>query len=173
MLLGPIVGLYNLSGPTWIATIQLMHWHCVFAALLWTPSFCLPSALRGAGDVAFTMKVSIASMWVFRIGGSYLLAQGMGLGVLGGMDHHLFGLGIPGRAVFPSFPSGRLAHPGGASLSARFLLVPNREKETGFPAGKTCLLVCWYLFCASGQIRLRDMLPCSRALARARAALLR
>lgn len=83
LLLGPIVGLYHLSGPTRAATVQLMHWHCVFAALLWTPSFCLPSALRGAGDVAFTMKVSIASMWVFRIGGSYALAQGLGLGVLG------------------------------------------------------------------------------------------
>jgi putative MATE family efflux protein len=83
LLLGPIVGLYNLSGPTREATVQLMHWHCVFAALLWTPSFCLPSALRGAGDVSFTMKVSIASMWAFRIGGSYVLAQGLGLGVLG------------------------------------------------------------------------------------------
>lgn len=83
LCLGPVVGLYNLSGPTQAATVQLMHWHCVFAALLWTPSFCLPSALRGAGDVAFTMKVSIASVWVFRIGGSYVLAQGFGLGVLG------------------------------------------------------------------------------------------
>lgn len=83
VFLGPIVSLYNLSGPTRAATVQLVHWHCVFAALLWTPSFCLPSVLRGAGDVAFTMKVSIASMWLMRIGGSYLLARGMGLEILG------------------------------------------------------------------------------------------
>ena len=29
------------------------------------------------------MKVSIASMWLMRIGGSYLLARGMGLEILG------------------------------------------------------------------------------------------
>ena len=83
VLLEPIVELYNLSGFTRAATIELMQWHCVFAALLWTPSFCLPSALRGAGDVAFTMKASIASMWVFRIGGSYVLARTLEIGVLG------------------------------------------------------------------------------------------
>ena len=29
------------------------------------------------------MKVSVASLWVCRIGSSYLLAQGLGLGLLG------------------------------------------------------------------------------------------
>lgn len=81
--LGPIVGVYGLSAATAELTARLMAWHCLFAALLWTPAFCLPSALRGAGDVSFTMKVSIVSMWVCRIGGSYLLAAGLGLGLLG------------------------------------------------------------------------------------------
>ena len=83
LCLGPIVSLYNLTPQTRDTTVLLMQWHCVFAALLYTPAFCLPSALRGAGDVAFTMKASIASMWIFRIGGSYLLAAGLHMGVLG------------------------------------------------------------------------------------------
>lgn len=81
--LGPIVSVYGLGPDTAALTAQVMAWHCLAAALLWTPSFCLPSALRGAGDVSYTMKVSVASMWVCRIGCSYLLAQGLGLGLLG------------------------------------------------------------------------------------------
>lgn len=83
LLLGPIVGIYGLTAATAALTARLVSWHCLFAALLWTPAFCLPSALRGAGDVGFTMKVSVASMWICRIGGSYLFARGLGLGLSG------------------------------------------------------------------------------------------
>lgn len=50
---------------------------------LWATSFILPAGLKGAGDAKYTMIISILSMWLFRVGGGYILCTTLGLGVLG------------------------------------------------------------------------------------------
>ena len=62
---------------------MILIYHSICAAFLWTASFTLPNGLRAAGDVKYTMIMSIISMWVFRIAFSYLLASWMGMGVFG------------------------------------------------------------------------------------------
>jgi len=42
-----------------------------------------PAAYRAAGDAKACMYTSIVSMWIFRIGFSYLVGKYMGLGVFG------------------------------------------------------------------------------------------
>lgn len=37
--------------------------------------FTTANALKSAGDVKFTMIMSFACMWVFRVGGSYLFVR--------------------------------------------------------------------------------------------------
>ncbi len=49
----------------------------------WPMSFIAPSGLRGAGDVRFTMLVSMISMWLLRILMGYVLTVILPLGVLG------------------------------------------------------------------------------------------
>jgi Na+-driven multidrug efflux pump len=49
----------------------------------WPLSFTLPNALRGAGDMRYTMLVSMTSMFLCRIVGAYLLGGYFGLGLLG------------------------------------------------------------------------------------------
>lgn len=78
-----IIRIYNLSDVTSEMTNQLMTYHCVLAMLIWPMSFTLPSALRAANDVKFTMWISMFSMWVWRILFSYLLAITFDLGVFG------------------------------------------------------------------------------------------
>lgn len=78
-----ILKIYNLSAETSQIARSIMTYHCVMAVFIWPLSFTLPNALRAANDVRFTMYVSMASMWVWRIGFSYLLAITFGLGVLG------------------------------------------------------------------------------------------
>lgn len=62
-------------------TLVLIHSGC--GIFLWPTSFCLANVLRAANDVRFPMCASILSMLVFRIGLSYVLALGLGLGAVG------------------------------------------------------------------------------------------
>ena len=64
-------------------TMLLVYIHNGFASLLWPLSFTLPNALRAAGDVRYTMTVSIVSMAVCRIALSVVLGSMLGLGALG------------------------------------------------------------------------------------------
>ncbi len=78
-----ILGVYHLSAETTQILIQLFIVHAVCCVLFWPLSFTLPNALRAAGDAKFTMIASLFSMWIFRIGFSYLLAFTFQTGVLG------------------------------------------------------------------------------------------
>ena len=78
-----IIRIYNLSPETGQLARQIITYHAVFSMLIWPLSFTLPNALRAANDVGYCMWVAIASMWIFRIGFSYILAQYLGLGLLG------------------------------------------------------------------------------------------
>ena len=51
--------------------------------VIWPLSFSLPNTLRAAGDVKITLVVSLLSMWIFRIGFSFLLGKELGWGVFG------------------------------------------------------------------------------------------
>ncbi len=74
---------YDLSSETAATVWQLIFTYTIVSALFWPSSFALPNALRAAGDVRYTMVVSGLSMLIFRIGFSYLLVQGFGMGVMG------------------------------------------------------------------------------------------
>jgi len=78
-----LLRIYNLSEETlrYAAILVIIHSGC--AILLWPVSFTLPNSLRAANDVRYTMVVSIASMWVFRVFSSYILGLQMGWGAIG------------------------------------------------------------------------------------------
>lgn len=78
-----ILKAYNLSDITARVTKQILMFHGISAVLIWAAAFSLPSAFRAAGDAKMCMYISIASMWIFRIGFSYLLGKYFGLGVFG------------------------------------------------------------------------------------------
>ena len=79
----PIVSLYQVSPETSAIALQIIIYHSICSVLIWPTSFALPNALRAANDVKFTMVIAIISMWVWRIGLSYILAKVFGLGVIG------------------------------------------------------------------------------------------
>lgn len=78
-----ILKLYSL-GPeaTWYAYVLVMI-HNGMAIFIWPVAFVLPNMLRACNDVRFTMIASIFSMFVFRIGFSYIIGVNMGYGAIG------------------------------------------------------------------------------------------
>lgn len=78
-----ILSFYSLSEETTTMTMEVFIVHGICAVIVWPLAFALPNALRAANDVRFTMIVSLLSMWIFRIGFSYILAIYFNMGILG------------------------------------------------------------------------------------------
>ena len=74
-----LAGIFGLTQGAAVMAAEVLRWCSVFSLVFWPASFSLPNALRAAGDAKFTMVVSMVSMWVFRIGFSYLLVPELGL----------------------------------------------------------------------------------------------
>lgn len=82
-LLPTILRAYSLSPETAAITRKIITWYGIMAMLTWPLAFTLPNTLRAAGDAVYTMTVSVASMWLFRILFSYILGRHLGMGVFG------------------------------------------------------------------------------------------
>ena len=78
-----VVGFFHLSQETMNMAVEILQVYAVCAIFFWPPSFTLPNALRASNDVRFTMVVSIISMWVCRIGLSYVFGQWLEMGLMG------------------------------------------------------------------------------------------
>ena len=78
-----IVSFYSLSPEAAEMAWQVAMLHSICCIVFWPPSFTMPNALRAANDARFTMVISIASMFLFRIVLSYVLGRYLGLGLLG------------------------------------------------------------------------------------------
>lgn len=64
-------------------TIKMVLLCSVAKCILWVLAFTLPNGMRAAGDVRFSATVSALSMWIFRVGGSFLLCRVFQVGLVG------------------------------------------------------------------------------------------
>lgn len=78
-----ILRMYNLSAETGKLVEWIIIYHAICVVTVWPISFTLPNTLRAANDVKFSMIISIVSMWIFRIGFSFVLGKTLGWGVFG------------------------------------------------------------------------------------------
>lgn len=78
-----ILSLYGLGAEATHLSYILIMIHNGLAMLLWPLSFVLPNMLRACNDVRYPMVMSILSMFVFRIGFSYILGVRYGMGAIG------------------------------------------------------------------------------------------
>ena len=56
-------------------TEDIIVYHGICCMIIWPIAFNLPNVLRASNDVAFCMILSILSMWICRIGMSYVLGN--------------------------------------------------------------------------------------------------
>jgi len=80
---GQIIGLFGLSEAAAGVATSTLPYLGLAQLLLFTLAFTLPNSLRAAGDVRFTMAVSIISMWTARVGLAYLFVLVFHMGVEG------------------------------------------------------------------------------------------
>ena len=73
--------LYNLSPEASVLCANIVRINCIACIIIWPLAFTIPHALRATNDVRFTMLVSICSMWIFRVAGSYLVSHFFHLGL--------------------------------------------------------------------------------------------
>lgn len=78
-----IIRIYNLSEQTGVLVRRIIELHSIGALVLWPLAFNLPATFRASGDARACMIIAIVSMWVFRVGLSFILAKYFGLGVYG------------------------------------------------------------------------------------------
>ncbi len=78
-----IIRAYNLSEGTGILAEEILTMHGFFAVAIWPIAFTLPNTLRASNDAKFTMIISVASMWIFRIGFGILMGSVFDMGVMG------------------------------------------------------------------------------------------
>jgi len=80
---GTITSWFNLSAEASRIVVGLLPLIALMHTVFWPFAFAFPNVLRAAGDARFTMTVSIISMWLFRVGLSYVFVGALGLGVPG------------------------------------------------------------------------------------------
>ncbi|MDD7739164.1 MAG: MATE family efflux transporter [Lachnospiraceae bacterium] len=83
LVLPLIMRVYNLSPEATSMAEKIIVYHGICCILIWPLSFSLPNTLRSSNDVTFCMVLSILSMWICRIGFSYILGSVLKMGVFG------------------------------------------------------------------------------------------
>ena len=77
-----VVGIYNLSPEATRTSAEMLFAHSL-AMVVWPLAFTIPYSLRASFDAPFTMYVSVASMWIFRIASAYFFVKVLNFGVMG------------------------------------------------------------------------------------------
>lgn len=78
-----VVGIYHLSEEAYQMAYDIVVLHGICCIMIWPFSFTLPNAVRAAGDVKFTMRTSITTMILVRIGFGIVLSVWFKLGLRG------------------------------------------------------------------------------------------
>lgn len=78
-----IVKFFSLSPDAVEIAVTVLRAFSIASLPIWPLSFTMPNALRGAGDVRFTMIISLLSMWAGRVIVGYILITVFKLGVFG------------------------------------------------------------------------------------------
>lgn len=83
LMLPVFLRIYDVAPEASALAYQIEMLHGISTALIWAPAFMTPTFLRSTGDASYTMIVSVASMWLGRVLGAFILGKYLGMGVMG------------------------------------------------------------------------------------------
>ena len=76
-----VISVYGLEASSLARAIPICRLCLIACSVTWPLAFSLPNMLKAVGDVRFILFASFSSMWIFRVGGAYLLVKGFGMGI--------------------------------------------------------------------------------------------
>ena len=80
ILVHPIVYFGGMEPESVELCLHMVTWITIVKPVVWVMSFIPAYGFRAAGDVKFTMTVSVISMWLCRVTLTIVLARGFGMG---------------------------------------------------------------------------------------------
>jgi len=83
-----ILRIYDVDPAASELAYKIEWLHGICTVFIWLPSFMTPTFLRSTGDAAYTMLVSVGSMWIGRVLIGYILARFLGMGLMGVWTAH-------------------------------------------------------------------------------------
>ena len=83
IFVNPIISFYGLGAESASVAKDLIFTHSILACIMHPFAFAIVNSFRAANDVKFPLVISTFSMWVFRVGFSYILGIYFKLGVMG------------------------------------------------------------------------------------------
>jgi len=78
-----ILPLYNLSVETLDLARKCIIYHLIVTSIMWPTGFPFANVFRASADARFVMTVSVVSMMLFRVCGSYVIGKYLGYGLIG------------------------------------------------------------------------------------------
>ena len=97
LFLTPLISLYGPAPETILTVRKLLTTSGFLIPFFWSFAFVLPQSLRAVGDAKFTMYISVTSLLLLRVFGSWFFGVHLGWGVFGvwmGMYLDWIGRGI-------------------------------------------------------------------------------
>lgn len=83
VILKPVISIFGVSDEVKEVSVNILTLYAICSVFFYPTSFAVAGALRGTGDTKFVMMVSVASMFIFRIGTAYFFVKGLDLGIIG------------------------------------------------------------------------------------------
>ncbi len=78
-----IASWFNLTALGTQYAVQIIRYYNICCLLISPLAFTIPNVLKAAGDVKYTLVISMCSMWIFRIAAAYLITYWFDLNVFG------------------------------------------------------------------------------------------
>jgi len=103
----PVCRLAGFDLATTELTMSVMLVISIVKPFLWPIAFVPSNGMRAAGDVNYTMIVSIVSMWIFRVGLTTVLCRFCGVGLIGIWCGYFVDWAVRSIAVFIRYRSGK------------------------------------------------------------------
>ena len=76
-----VISIYGLEPSSLAEAVPICRLCLVACSMVWPLAFSLPNMLKAVGDVRYILFASFSSMWIFRVGGAYLMVRLFSMGV--------------------------------------------------------------------------------------------